>query len=217
LSSTRTLAGNVVQGSLVDDTNRVPTTQVTNCQFLGNHSRAILAHANLEVSKCLFQNISLAAIMVAPDAHWMEGPTTSNIVIDSNSFSGCHYASADPEGSITVDIEQTYGRRTPVPRAVGQNVQILNNTFTDCYTSAISCRSIAGLRVSGNRIGRTWVGGGDHPAILVAELKNSFITGNISTASNALAVQDSDSTEVSGNQGFSQKMDGNLVAPPRND
>jgi hypothetical protein len=212
-SSTHTLAGSVAQDSLIDDVSRVPTTKVSGCHFLGNHSRAILAHANLEVTDCLFQNISLAAIMIAPDAHWMEGPTTRNIVIDSNSFTGCHYATADPEGSVTIDIEQTYGRRTPVPRATAQDVHITNNRFDDCYTSAISCRSIAGLRITGNRIGRTWVGGGNHPAILLGELRNSFITGNISTASNAIAMQDSDTTDVSGNQGFSQKIDSNPVAP----
>jgi hypothetical protein len=203
-SSIDTLAGGVIPGSLIDDINRVPITKITGCQFLGNHSRAILAHANLEVSNCVFQNISLAAIMIAPDAYWMEGPTTRNIAIKSNSFSGCHYASLEMEGTVTVDIEQTYGRRTPVARATAQNVQIQNNSFTDCYTSAVSCRSIDGLTISANRIGRTWVGGGSHPAILVGELTNSSITGNISMAPNTITVQDSESTDVSGNQGFSQ-------------
>jgi hypothetical protein len=212
-NSSSTIAGNIPQGALVGDLNRFPVTVVSHCQFLGNHSRAILAHANLQVSNCHFQRTTLAAILIAPDAYWMEGPATKDIVIDSNSFAGCHYASPDPEGTVTVDIEQTFGRRTALPRAIAQNVRITNNTFTDCYTSAISCRSIDNLAIAGNRVGKTWIESGSQPAIQAGELRNSSITGNISVVPNVIAVRDSESTKVSGNQGFSQQIDGKALSP----
>lgn len=205
LSSGTELASRIPKGAFVDDLNLVPETTVTNCQFLGNRGRAIVAHANLKISNCSFQNLNLAAILIAPDSHYMEGPSTSNVVIDSNHFSGCHYTSQDPEGTVTVDLEHTYGRRKQVPKAIAHNVKITNNTFMDCYTAAISCRSVDGLRIEGNQIGRTWVGSGNgaHSAILVSELTNSTISGNTSTARNAIVVRNSESTTVDGNQGFS--------------
>jgi hypothetical protein len=191
--------------SIVSDASRVPTTTISGSQFRGNHSRAILAHAHLQVLNCSFQNTSLAAIMIAPDSHWMEGPATRDIVIDSNQFSGCHYGSLDPEGAVTVDIEQTYGRRGAVPIGTGQNVKISNNIFNDCYTAAISCRSVDGLTIQGNQIEKTWVGGKGGPAIQGSALRNSTISNNVSSAAaNTIQVQNCESTQVAGNRGFLQ-------------
>jgi hypothetical protein len=193
----------VPDNSLVDDLARVPVTTINRCHFLGNHSRAILGHSHLQVRNCVFQNTSLAAIMIAPDDHWMEGPTTGDIVIDGNTFAGCHYATHDPEGTITVDIEQTYGRRGAVPRGIAQIVQISDNIFKDCYTGAVSCRSVDGLTIRGNQVDRTWIGGSNQAAIEASELRNSDISNNISTAANTIVVRDSESTRISDNRGFS--------------
>ncbi len=188
---------------LVSDPSRVPVTTISRCHFAGNHARAIVAHAHLQVRNCSFRNTSLAAIMIAPDDYWMEGPATSDIVIDGNSFSQCHYASRDPEGTVTVDIEQTYGRRGPVAKGIAQNVQITSNIFSDCYTAAISCRSVDGLIIRGNQVGRTWMGGSGQAAIAGSELKNGNISGNTSTSANSIVVRDSESTRVADNHGFS--------------
>ena len=214
-NSTTTIAGNIPQGALVSDLNRLPATVVSHCQFLGNHSRAVLAHANLQVTNCHFQYTSLAAIMIAPDAYWMEGPATKNIVIDANSFVGCHYASLDPEGTVTVDVEQTFGRRTALPRAIAENVRITNNTFTDCYTSAISCRSIDNLSIAGNLVGKTWIGGSNQAAIQAGELKDSSITDNISAVPNVIDIRDSENTKLSGNHGFSQQIEATICSGPQ--
>ena len=194
--------------SLVADLDRVPDTTISRCQFHGNHARAIVAHAQLNVNRCSFQNLSMAAILIAPDSHWMEGPRTENIVIHENSFAGCHYASLDREGTITVDIEQSYARRGPVPAGMASNVQITSNTFSDCATAAISCRSIDGLTIADNRIGQTWVGSAPGPALLAGKLTNSRISGNKTRAANVIRVVDSVRTSVAGNDGFTQHVNG---------
>jgi hypothetical protein len=199
LSQLATAADNL----LVADPARVPVTAITHCQFHDNHARAIVAHARLQVRNCTFQKIRLAAILIAPDDHWMEGPSTRDIVIDSNHFSACHYGSRDPEGAVTIDMEQTYGRRGAVLRGSSQDVQITNNVFTECYTSAISARSVDGLEIRGNQVAHTWIAGPGGAAIEASALKHSAISNNTSSCPNTIAVKDSESTSVAGNQGFS--------------
>jgi hypothetical protein len=129
-------------------------------------------------------------------------------VIHENSFSGCHYASPDQEGTITVDIEQSFGRRRAVPKGMAKNVQITSNDFSDCSTAAITCRSVDGLIITDNWIGQTWVGSVPGPAILAVELTNSAISDNKAMAANVIRIVDSVGTKVAENDGFTQQVSG---------
>lgn len=192
----------VPDGAMIAVANWIPQTRITNCKFFGNRSRAILGHANMTIQHNVFKNMSLAAILLAPDSYWMEGPATENIVIDSNSFGGCHFASNVEEGSIVIDVEQTYSRRGKVPFGEAHNVSITNNTLNQCYTAAISCRSVDRLLLQGNQVGVTWNGKGGGPAIILEEITNGTVTHNSSNPRSVLSTKQCFSTLVSDNPGF---------------
>jgi hypothetical protein len=194
-----------LNGALIVDADCTPTTRIVDCQFKGNRARAIVAHNNLQIENCTFHNTTQAAILLAPDAVWMEGPATRNVTIQSSHFSGCHYLSNEPEGSITIDVMHSYSRRTHVPNREGMNMRIIENSFDSCPTAAITCRSADQLVIESNRFGPTWTGGdGATPprAMILAQLTNSTISRNLSTTPNAIVIKNSEDTTVSANDGF---------------
>jgi uncharacterized protein GlcG (DUF336 family) len=199
------IGSSALNGALIVDTDSTPTTRIVDCRFNGNRARAIVAHNNLQVENCTFQNTTHAAILLAPDSIWMEGPATRNVTIQSSHFSGCHYLSKDPEGSITIDVMHSYSRRTDVPNGEAANIRIIENSFDSCPTAAITCRSADQLVIESNHFGPTWIAGdGSAPprAMILAQLTNSIISKNISTAPNAIVIKNSEHTTVSANEGF---------------
>ena len=194
-----------LDGAVVLDANLTPAAKILDCQFTGNRARAVVAHKDIEVRNCTFQNTTLAAILLAPDSFYMEGPTTRNVAIESNHFSGCHYGSKDPEGSITIDVQHSYSRRTGVPNGEAQDIRIIANSFDSCPTAAISCRSVDRLAIQNNRVGQTWTEGDSASApraMILTQLTNSIVTGNSATAPGVIAIGNSESTKVSDNSGF---------------
>ena len=190
---------------IVTDPGLVPATEITDCRFNGNRARAIVAHRNIKIRNCSFRNQTLSAILLAPDSSYLEGPSTRDVVIDSNHFSGCHYASKDPEGSITIDVMHSYSRRSPVRNGEAKNVLIVGNTFDPCPVAAIACRSVDQLVIENNYFGPVWTLTPGQPsprAIIASQLTNSRISNNSSSAMSHIALDQSPGTIVSGNRGF---------------
>jgi hypothetical protein len=184
-----------LDGAVVLDANLTPAAKILDCQFTGNRARAVVAHKDIEVRNCTFQNTTLAAILLAPDSFYMEGPTTRNVAIGSK----------DPEGSITIDVQHSYSRRTGVPNGEAQDIRIIANSFDSCPTAAISCRSVDRLAIQNNRVGQTWTEGDSASApraMILTQLTNSIVTGNSATAPGVIAIGNSESTKVSDNSGF---------------
>lgn len=190
---------------IVADPGLIPATEITDCRFNGNRARAIVAHRNIKIRNCSFQNLSLSAILLAPDSTYMEGPSTRDVVIDSNRFSGCHYTSKDPEGCITIDVMHSHSRRGPVRNGEAKNVLIVGNTFDSCPVAAIACRSVDQLVIENNRFGPVWTLTPGQPsprAIIASQLTNSRISNNSSSTLSHIALDQSPGTIVSGNKGF---------------
>jgi len=202
ISRSRTDSSSVPEGAIVTIANRIPQTEISTCKFFGNRARAIVGHANIRIENNIFQNTSLAAIIIAPDSYWLEGPVTEDVVINSNTFSGCHYASDALEGTVAVDVEHTASRRVGVPNGAAHNVTITNNIFRQTYTAALSCRSVDGLVVQGNQIGAVWNGQSGRPAILLEQITNGTVTHNSANPRSIMSVKQSVNTAVSDNPGF---------------
>jgi hypothetical protein len=200
----RTMSSNV-DGAVVVDSTLAPKVQIFDCEFRGNRARGLIVHSNVEIRDCIFQNTTLSAILLAPDSVYMEGPPTRNVTIQSSHFSGCHYGSKDPEGSITVDVMHSYSRRTAIPDGQAENVKIIDNFFESCATAAIACRSVDQLVIQENRFGPTWTEGDGSSlprAMILSQLTNSTIANNVSIVPNAIFLDRSERTTVMANDRF---------------
>lgn len=179
----RALPGGVDRDSWVADVNQSPRSSVCYCNFLGNLGRAVTAHSDLEVADCHISGCAFAAVLIAPDRFFFEGPAASNVIVRNNDITDCHYARpTDYEGSIVVDVMDNPFRRFPMTRRVNHDIQILNNTINHVATAGISVRAASGVKIVGNHIGETWVGsnGKTHDAIILDTVSDCEVRDNIS-------------------------------------
>lgn len=195
-----------VEEVIAFDPGLTPTVQVSGCDFKGNRARGIIVTKDAKIENCTFRNTTLSAILIAPDFFYREGPLVRNITIDSSRFSDCHYGSKDPEGSITIDVMHTYARRDKIAAGAAHDIVIQNNQFDTCPTAAIAARSVDNLVVSHNKFGPSWTGGdtASTPArvMILDQIRDSTISDNVSTARNAISIENSERVQLLENKGF---------------
>lgn len=96
---------------------RQPQLSIYNCRFLGNRARSVVAHSNVQIEGTSFSGCSISAIFLAPDAHWMEGPTAQNVTVTRNEISNCGYGKpSDHRGAVCIDTHDPHGQTLTAPR-----------------------------------------------------------------------------------------------------
>jgi hypothetical protein len=144
-------AGNIPEGALVSNLAAVPQLQVNESHFLGNRARGVVAHANVTIANSDFSGCSLPAILLAPDAHWMEGPTVQNVVIRDNRFSNCGYGKSHaPQGIITIDTTHDARPERSGGPQVNKDIVISGNTFDPSPAPALYCAHASGVSLLKN-------------------------------------------------------------------
>lgn len=129
------------------------TLQVSRCVFPGNRARGILAHRDVVIEDCFFQNQSHSAILLAPDMFWQEGPAVEAATIRRNQIVNVNLlerargaiwiaAFLSPEGQ---QKEITIG-------LVNRNITIEDNTFLRPNGPAVAVTATRDVRITGNRI-----------------------------------------------------------------
>ena len=204
LQFAETVPAGTESDTLVADLNQSPRATVSNCDFLGNRARGVVAHRDIEIADCRFSRCSMAGVLIAPDSIWMEGPTTRNVNIRKNQFDGCHYAQPPiKEGTIVIDVMHTFSRRVPIKRAVNQGIQITDNIING-GTTAISCRAATDVAIEGNRIGQSAPRqAGPLDAIILDTITNAQVANNVASPPGTIALADCDRTVVlRNNQGL---------------
>lgn len=151
----RDLPDTVVIGNIVGSDQSNTHTTIRNCSFIGNRARGVLIHKNAEITGNTFAGCSLAAILLAADTTWMEGPTVRDVTITKNNFSNCYYAHPhDRRGTITIDTAHDRNEQLTPPEIVYQNVTVAENTFLLSPGAAIYCAGLNNLTIKGNELGR---------------------------------------------------------------
>jgi hypothetical protein len=128
----------VPEGTLVCDSQNKTTSLIANCNFKGNRARAVIAHSNTTITNNSFYGQSLAAILLAVDGWWMEGPVVQNVEISGNSFAHNYTGQcALRRGAITVDTAHD-PTAPPTPEdPVNKLVCVYNNIFHESYGEAV--------------------------------------------------------------------------------
>ncbi|HEX6773130.1 MAG TPA: right-handed parallel beta-helix repeat-containing protein, partial [Acidobacteriaceae bacterium] len=144
-------ASDVPVGALVCNLAGAPQLQVSESHFLGNRARGIVAHANVTITNSEFSGCSLPAILLAPDAHWMEGPAVQKVVIRDNHFSNCAYGKPDAsQGVITIDTTHDARPERSGGPQVNKDIVVSGNTFDPSPAPAIYCAHASGVSLLKN-------------------------------------------------------------------
>lgn len=194
-------AGNIPEGALVCNLAAAPQLQVNESHFLGNRARGIVAHANVTIANSEFSGCSMPAILLAPDAHWMEGPAVQKVLIRDNHFSNCAYARPNArQGVITIDTTHDARPEQAGAPQVNKDIVICGNTFAPSSAPDIYCAHASGVSLLKNVFSPR-----PAPPKLATRMANKRATAPTQAAPSAtddqVVIIDSDGLQVKDNTG----------------
>jgi hypothetical protein len=173
----------VKEGTILCDSQRDTNSIVANCMFKGNRARAIVAHNNIKIMNNTFYGQSLAAILLAADAWWMEGPVVRNVEIDGNSFDYNYFGQcAGRRGAITVDTAEDFEKSVAIEDHVNKRVSISSNKFSRSYGSAIFVNRTSELSITKNTFESSSIlqhEKGPKRAVVLNDVSCPYFAGNV--------------------------------------
>lgn len=138
-------------GALVCNFASAPRLEVVDSHFLGNRARGVVAHADLRIENNSFSGCSMPAILLAPDARWMEGPAVKNVIIRRNRFANCGYAHpSESTGVITISTSHDVRSGPVQEQRVNSDVTVSENTFDASPVAAIYCAAASNVSLLNN-------------------------------------------------------------------
>jgi hypothetical protein len=178
LLAARSTGGALRNGALVCNLAAAPQLEIAHSHFLGNRARGVVAHSNVRIENNSFSGCSLPAILLAPDAHWMEGPAVKNVIIRRNQFANCGYA--HPSESIgVITIATSHDVRTgPVQeQRVNSDITVTDNTFNSSPVAAIYCAAASNVALLNNVVS-TQAGANGAPSMELVNTSAIHLHGN---------------------------------------
>jgi hypothetical protein len=197
----------VKEGMILCDSQSDTHSIVANCMFNGNRARAIVAHNNIKIMNNTFYGQSLAAILLAADSWWMEGPVVKNVEIDGNSFDYNYFGQcAFRRGAITVDTAHDSEALSTAGARVNERVTISNNKFSRSYGPAIFVNHTSELAVYSNAFTSSSMlqhEEGPKRAVVLNDVSCPYYAGNVMTDSEVVIAPTCDLTMEGGSAGVS--------------
>jgi hypothetical protein len=206
LAFARPAASPIPPGSLVVNLDGAPQLTVKNCRFLGNRARGVVAHSNVLIEENTFAGCSLFAILLAPDARWMEGPVVTNVSILTNTFADCGYGRPDDRrGAICIDTAHDPRPLVLGPPQVNADIRIENNVFGPMSIARIFCSVTTRVSILRNTINEAPApptAGPPGDAIVLASVSRAVLSDNIGHGEGILLEGCPDPPKFTHNQGL---------------
>lgn len=142
---------NLQAGALVADKNRMGRGFVVkDCVFGFNRSRGILIKASDgRVIGNKLEESWMPAILVSPEAYWLESGCSDNLLISNNEIIRNKSTKA-----ISIDAKSTTGKL--VGPGLHNNINIVNNRFIDCPLPCVSVLVTQGGNIKNNAVESTF-------------------------------------------------------------
>ena len=199
----------VKEGTILCDSQSDTNSIVANCEFNGNHACAIVAHNNIKIMNNTFFGQSLAVILLAADAWWMEGPVVRNVEIEGNSFNYNYFGQCTGRrGAITVDIADEFENAVAAGERINERISISGNRFSRSYGSAIFANRVSELSIIRNTFSSSSImqrEEGPKKAVVLNDVSCPYYAGNIMTDSEVAIAPNCDLTMEGGSVGISRK------------
>jgi hypothetical protein len=137
-------------GDVLSDISARAALTVSRCTFPGNRARGILAHANTAIQDCRFENQTSNAILLGPDASWLEGPEVAQVRIINNDMDDVQRGGSG-RGAIRITVGVPSGSTAAF---VDHDVNIHSNRITG-PGPALVADHVRQLSFTDNKIERT--------------------------------------------------------------
>ncbi len=169
---TAPLPARLAAGQVVANAMTAPSACITRCTVRANRARGMLIQSrDVQVTECLFEDISGAALHIASDAdYWWEGLGVRDVTIRANTFRRCNYGAARRKAAIDI-FSDLKGRQSAA--GVHRGVRVVDNVVEEIDGAALYVGSVDGVVVTGNRFFGT-----TDAAVILANCRNVRVTGN---------------------------------------
>ncbi len=185
-------------GDLLIDSSVQPKLTITACAFLGNRARGVLVHSDALVEKCIFRNQFEEAILILPDASWMEGPAGDRVTVRENVIEGTQRGGRQ-SGAIKIGaiVQPNSGRPIESAGIVNHDLEIAENDINNPGGTAIMAYCTDELRIVGNRISQpTGI------PILLGRVNRGLVAENTCRPAGKLVLMDCEMVVSRGNSGL---------------
>ncbi len=141
------IAAPVQDGDYLSLSPAPSSLRISNCSFPGNRARGVLAHRDAVIEGCMFHGQSAEAILLLPDARFMEGPAADRVTVR-----GCEFTDVQRAGGTGGAIRVDVGLRGPLGSTpVNGRITIERNHFAAFAGPAVVARSVDQLTFVANR------------------------------------------------------------------
>jgi parallel beta-helix repeat protein len=134
-------------GAVIADINKMGNGfLVKNCNFSYNRSRGILIKAsNGSVIGNTLQGNWMSSVLISPEAWWLESGSSDNIEVSNNII-------LDNKQNKAINITGEGFDGETAPAGLHNNINIINNQFTNCLLPVIYLASTKDGNITGNKI-----------------------------------------------------------------
>jgi hypothetical protein len=193
-------AGGVRSGALVCNLASAPKVEVVDSHFLGNRARGVVAHSDLRIENNAFSGCSMPAILLAPDARWMEGPAVKNVIIRRNHFTNCGYAHpGESTGVITIGTSHDVRSGPVQEQRVNSDITVTDNTFNPSPVAAIYCAAASNISLLNNVVS-TPAGVSGVASMVLVNTSSIHLRGNIGSSAADIVLDHCSNVDAGANQ-----------------
>jgi hypothetical protein len=150
-SYTVTYEGNIpddFQQCLVADITACPALEFVNCHVRSHRARAVLVKTRkVRIEGCTLENVTGTAIHIGAEGNWMEGVTSADVIIRSNTIAHSGFGEGTIDGASAIAIHVN-ASKTDVP-GLHKRILIENNRITS-GERAISIKGAEDVTVRNN-------------------------------------------------------------------
>jgi hypothetical protein len=161
LTFTENITGILNSGDLLENIDRNPDVEITNCRVMKRHrARGILVTSpgKVRISNNYF-NTAGSAILIEGDRHlWYESGAVRDVAIENNVFENCYTSGNSVWGALwgwgegVISITPSITPKDAASPAYHYNIRITGNTFRHYDYALLYARSVDTLVFSSNRM-----------------------------------------------------------------
>jgi hypothetical protein len=178
-------------GDFIYDAETKSHATVSNCRFLGNRARGVLAHSDALIERCSFSGQFEEAVLLCVEPHFLEGPTSDRVTIRDNEIAGVLRTGSSAAIRVDATVKAPNGKEQSVGKSVNRDILISGNNFHNIDGAAVGAHSTKGLTIANNRIGHT-----TGPAIVLRDVERVRIEKNTCSPPSIIEVEGPDRANV---------------------
>ena len=145
---TEMLPAEITPGDCVENLDRIPQVEISDCRFYDNFARGVLCTAPGIIAGNYFRTPSSAVYLGGDFNYWFESGAVNGLTVRNNEFDSCGYITTAPVGRAVIDIHpELIAAEAPV---FHRNILIDSNRVSGKKYLPLVCYDHADVKIGVN-------------------------------------------------------------------